>query len=305
MNVRETEFAGIDLSRYAVIPIWYGCNNDCTICMLANVKQRLNMVTPDRFRSLVRDLVNDGRYDGLILSGAEITTFDLLEQYVREVASYGWFTKIQIQTNGRCLADCDYVSRLVSAGVNEFFISVHGPEPVHDAITRVPGSFRETMTGIMHLGKFPVRIITNSVLTRSNYHGIIPLLRMLSDGPAHELHIWNYFPMERIDTRDLIVRLTDVMALFPDLIKIMVSAEKQLVLKGFPECISPGAPCFIDSRFPLNLIQDDFWSEFGKNGFSTCCYRAICSSRMCWALSSAYIDKFGDEHLLLSPRTGG
>ena len=305
MSLTETPFNGIDLSRYAVIPVWYDCNNDCTICMLANVKHRLNTVTPGKFRSLLRGLVNDGRYDGLILSGAEITTFNFLEQYVKEAASYGWFKKIQIQTNGRRLADHDYARRLINAGVNEFFISVHGLEPVHDAITRVPGSFQETMSGIAHLSEFPVNIITNTVLTRINYHGIIPLLQMLCEGPAHQLNMWNYFPMERTDTRDYVVKMSDVIALFPDFIKIMASSGRQLVLKGFPECISPGAPCFIDSRFPLNLIQDDFWSEFGKNGFATCCYRDRCSSSMCWALSHAYREKFGDEHLLLSPRTGG
>jgi len=305
MSAGENHFRGIDLSRYAVIPIWYHCNNDCSICMLAKVKNRLDTVNPAQFRSLVRGLVKDGRYDGLILSGAEITTFEHLELYVREAASYRRFKKIQIQTNGRHLASPDYVERLVDAGVNEFFISVHGMEPVHDAITRVPGSFRETMEAIANLAGYPVNIITNTVLTRINYHEIVPLLRMLCAMPIHELHIWNYFPMERSDTHDMIVSIPEVTALFPDIVKVLSTAGKQLVLKGFPECISPGDPCFIDSRFPLNLIQDDFWAEFGKNGFATCYYREMCSSKKCWALSRAYIEKFGDEHLLLSPRRGG
>jgi MoaA/NifB/PqqE/SkfB family radical SAM enzyme len=305
MMSRESQGNGIDLSRYAVIPVWYSCNNDCSICMLANVKHKLGTVKPEAFRSLVRGLVKDGRYDGLILSGAEITTFEYLERYVKEASSYGRFNKIQLQTNGRRLADRDYVHRLVDAGVNEFFVSVHGLEPVHDAITRVPGSFRETMAGIVNLSKFPVNIITNTVLTRCNYHGIVPLLRLLCDGPICELHMWNYFPMERSDTQDMIVSMHDVMALFPDVVKILLATGKQLALKGFPECISPGAPCFVDSRFPLNLIQDDFWSEFGKNGFATCCFREICTSKRCWALSRAYIEKYGDEHLILTPRTGG
>lgn len=305
MIEQEYRFYGIDLSRYAVIPVWYVCNNDCSICMLAKVKNRMNTVKPARFRSLVRGLIKDGRYDGLILSGAEITTFEYLEQYVKGVASYGWFKKIQIQTNGRRLADPEYVKRLVDAGVNEFFISVHGLGPVHDAITRVSGSFRETMTGILNLSKYPVNIITNMVLTRINYHAIIPLLRLLCEGPIHELHMWNYFPMERSDTQDMIIRMADVIALFPEIVKILDSAGKQLVLKGFPECISPRGPIFIDSRFPLNLIQDDFWSEFGNNGFGTCYYREQCAAGRCWALSRAYIEKYGDEHELLSPRTGG
>ena len=35
----------------------------------------------------------------------------------------GWFETIQIQTNGRKLAEPAYLRRLIEAGVNEFFIS--------------------------------------------------------------------------------------------------------------------------------------------------------------------------------------
>ena len=305
MNGMMKQNGSIDLSRYAVIPIWYHCNSNCTICMLSNVKQKMNTVTPEQFRTLLSRLVQDGRYDGIILSGAEITTFPHLEAYVKEIASFGWFKKIQIQTNGRRLADPLLVRKLVDAGVNEFFISLHGLEQVHEAITRVPGSFRETIAGFMNVSEYPVNIISNTVMTRANYHGIIPLLQFLASGPPHELNIWNYFPMGEHDSRDLIVSLTDVMTLFPAMITAVGPSGKPLVLKGFPECIAPGAPCYIDSNFPLNLIQDEFWYEFGKNGFASCCHREQCSSHLCLALSRAYIRKFGVEESILSPRSGG
>lgn len=291
----------IDLKRYAVIPIWYGCNSSCTICMLSNVKGRLGTVDFDSFSRLVRALVSERRYDSLILSGAEITTFNHIEQYVRFAASFRWFRKIQIQTNGRRLADAEYVKKLVDAGVNELFISVHGPEDIHDAITGVPGSYSSTMKGICNIAEFPVNIITNTVLTRTNLGSLISFFAHLGSLPVHEMHLWNFFPMAASDQRDLLVSMPELLSLLPEIKSAIAPSSKPLVLKGFPECLSPGEPCYIDSDFPLNLIQDDFWDEFSKNGFGTCAHKNVCSAERCWGLSSAYVKKYGDENRLLSP----
>ena len=88
------------------------------------------------YKKAVRDLVfgpdheivASGRFDGLILSGAEVTTCPELEAYVRHAASLGRFKKIQIQTNGRRLSDRGRLEGLIESGVNEFFVSIHGLE---------------------------------------------------------------------------------------------------------------------------------------------------------------------------------
>jgi len=294
----------MNLGRYAVIPIWYACNNDCTICMLSQVKGQLPNVDFPAFRGLVNALVTDGGYDGLILSGAEITTCDHLEHYVRYAASFGYFKKIQIQTNGRKLADQRFLHRLIAAGVNEFFISVHGPEEVHDAITRRPGSYRETMAGIANLGACDVNVVSNTVLTALNYHHIVPLVSDLCAAPVSELNIWNLFPMESRDSRNLLVSLADLadlVALVPEIMAAGETAGKPVVFKAFPECLASGPPCFFDNSFPLNLIHDRFWCEFAANGFGTCVYKDVCGARDCWGLSSAYIARFGDERDRLTP----
>jgi MoaA/NifB/PqqE/SkfB family radical SAM enzyme len=299
----DRPYTRIDLKKYAVIPVWYGCNSNCTICMLAKIKNRLATVDFAAFSRLVTALVNDGRYDSLILSGAEVTTFAELEHYIRFAASFGYFKKIQLQTNGRKLADKVYLRTLVAAGANEFFVSVHGVEGIHDQITRTPGAYAATRKGLDNLAQFPVNVISNTVLTRTNYLGIMPLLDELCALPLGEMHLWNYFPMERTDRSDLVVSIPSLAALFPGIMETVDKAGKILVLKGFPECIAPGFPVVVDSDFPLNLIQDDFWSGFAENGFGSCVYKEHCKASACWGLSSAYVDKYGDERALLQPLT--
>ena len=298
-------FARVDLSRYVVISIWFGCNNRCTICMLGDMKGKLPAIGFDQFRRVLYQIRNEGRFRNLILSGAEVTTFDELDRYVQFAASLGWFKKIQIQTNGRRLADKEYIRHLVDCGVNEFFVSIHGPEEVHDAVARVPGAFQETLEGIRKLEAFDVNVITNTVLTTANLRDIPALFALLLRARVSEVHLWNYFPMERVDSKDLVVSMNAFAAMLPALLSLGEEAGKALVFKSFPSCLSKGEPGFFDNFFPVTVLPDLFWREFSECGFGACVHRqrGACQVRDCWGLSSAYIHKYGDERALLSPLT--
>ncbi len=295
----------IDLGKYCVISIWFGCNNDCAICMLSKVKSSLPVIGFDRYRKALIDIMRDGRFENLILSGAEVTTFDALDRYVRCAAALGWFKKIQIQTNGRRLSDRRYLDHLIRCGVNEFFVSIHGFEETHDAATRIPGSFKETLAGLRNLSRCDANVISNTVLTKSNFSEMIRFVAFLCGEGVSEIHLWNYFPMENIDSRDLIVSLTDLLRLLPELLSLVKAAGKVLVLKSFPLCLSAGPPVFFDSVFPVTILPDLFWREFSKCGFGKCVYRETgeCNTVECWGLSSAYIQQYGDERSLLKPIT--
>jgi MoaA/NifB/PqqE/SkfB family radical SAM enzyme len=294
---------GIDLAGYIDLPVWYGCNNDCIICMLSGLKHRLPTVGFDLFKQSVAHMVGDGRYRNLILSGAEVTTFDFLDRYVRFAASFGWFNKIQIQTNGRKLSDPDYAEKLIASGVNEFFISVHGLEAVHDLTTRTIGSFKQTITGIRNLVKYDVSVITNTVLTKINYNGLSDAISFLCREKVNELQLWNYCPMERADSKDLLVGMKDLVRVLPVIREKMMPTGKALVLKHFPQCLPVSGPVFLDSRVPLLLIHEIFWRQFDENRFGSCIHRKDCSAVDCAGLSRAYIEKFGDEKDLLCPIT--
>lgn len=293
----------VDLSSYCVISIWFGCNNNCFICMLSGLKRQLPGIGFEGFKKALIDIRDEGRFENLILSGAEVTTFKDLYKYIQFAASLGWFKKIQIQTNGRRLADKDYLNRLIEIGVNEFFISIHGLEKVHDAITRTPGSFGETIQGIRNLESYSVNVITNTVLTTFNYHHVPQLMSSLCHTRASEIHLWNFYPMERTDSKNLVVSIRDFTRLLHNILPTFREAGKPLVLKSFPECLSEGEPGFFDSRYPATVLPDIFWKKFSESGFGMCIYRqrGECKNLECWGLSDAYIQKYGDERDLLSP----
>ena len=296
-----TTMVRVDLGKYVVMSVWFGCNNDCLICMLGAMKRRLPAIDCDTFRRVTTAIAHEGRFRGLILSGGEVTTCDELDRFVRFAASLGWFRRIQIQTNGRRLCDKSYLQHLIACGVNEFFVSIHVLEAVHDAVTGIPGSFQETMGGFSCLEEFPVNVISNTVLTRSNLQDIPGLMRVLSRGRTSEMQVWNYSPMERTDSMNLIVSLSDLRELLSEVHPLAKAARKPLVLKSFPECLPVEPPVCVDNLFPTTVLPDPFWRQFNENGFGWCRYRDACASRTCWGLSSAYVGKYGDARHLLTP----
>ena len=291
----------VDLRKYMVVSIWWGCNNDCTLCMLSGLKHQLPPIGFESYKQLIDSVVRDDKFENLILSGAEVTTFEELDKYVQFAASFGWFKKIQIQTNGRKLSDRAYLEHLIGCGVNEFFISVQGLQEVHDAIARRPGAYEETLAGIHHLEDLDVPFITNTVLTRENYHQVVPLMAMLSKTKSMELHLWNLFPMEKTDSKNLIISIKEFLALLPEIIAVIKPLDKALILKAFPHCLTIQAPAVLDGRVPAAVLPDRFWQEFNECGFGTCVYRSDCRAQDCWGLSRAYRQKYGDENGLLSP----
>lgn len=269
--------------------------------MLSGFKDRLPPIGFDDFKRLVKNMISQGHFRNLILSGAEVTTFDDLDRYVRYAASQEWFDKIQIQTNGRNLKDKAYVKHLVDSGVNEFFVSIYGIEEVHDNITGVAGSFKEVMQGIRNLSCFDVNIISNTVLTQLNLRPSKDLFSLLAGEKVSEIHAWNLFPMSNIESGDILLDLKEFAGLLPEILSVIKPSGKPVVFKSFPECLSIGEPGFFDGFFPVTVLPDAFWEKFSECGFGKCFYRDQCRAEGCWGLSSAYINRYGDERDLLRP----
>jgi hypothetical protein len=112
--------------------------------------------------------------------------------------------------------------------------------------------------------------------------------------------------MGKTDDKDLVVSLAELLGLLPELSSIVQGAGKVMVLKSFPLCLPAGPSVYFDSVFPVTILPDLFWREFSKCGFGRCVHREAgeCSSVECWGLSSAYLQKFGDERDLLKPLAG-
>ena len=86
-------------------------------------------------------------------------------------------------SNGRALADMSLVTELKQAGLHYCAVSIEGTETIHDSITRIPGSFKQSIQGLQNLMSAGIR--SNSITTVSKYNlaiieDIVIMLKNLS-----------------------------------------------------------------------------------------------------------------------------
>ncbi|MEY4983155.1 MAG: hypothetical protein RIR62_1421, partial [Pseudomonadota bacterium] len=282
----------------------FRCNLRCTHCMIEGTMSQLAPTEGADFDAVLQKQAATGQWDGLVLTGAEITLRRDLPEIVARAKAAG-FGHIRIQTHGMQLHRPDYLERLVAAGADEFFISVTaGSEARHDAITKVAGSWQRMRAGIDLIEtRFPhVAIITNTVITAESVDELEAVVAAFAGYRTVVQHeFWNFFPMDEVDHKALCVPLVRLMPPLRAAIAAARRAGRLVEVKNVPECLMGDDRDALVNTQPLLVIDEAFWEGFDRNGFYTCPHRQRCGATECLGLTTAYLRRFGDEAALLSP----
>jgi MoaA/NifB/PqqE/SkfB family radical SAM enzyme len=300
----RTEINLNDHHRYVSITMEFRCNLRCVHCMIEGTMHRLKPSNDENFEAVLQIQREEKKWDGLILTGSEITLLRTLPDLAKK-ARHAGFKHIRIQTHGMHLSRVDYVNRLIDAGIDEFFISVAGHDAkTHDEITEVKGSFDRMMRGIEYLDSKndPVKIITNTVVTRLSYRSLSEIVRLLAPYNAVvQNEFWNFFPMSEDDPKSLIVPYPELMPYINAAIEECYKLGKGIEVKNVPRCLlGPWKRALVNAQ-PTLHIDPEFWTEFDKNEFYQCPHRSACSALDCLGLTTAYIRNYGNEIALLKP----
>jgi MoaA/NifB/PqqE/SkfB family radical SAM enzyme len=294
-----------DHRDYVSMTMEFRCNLRCVHCMIEDTMHRLVPESADRFEELLAQNAQQRRWKGLILTGSEITLRRDLPELARRARAAG-FEHVRIQTHGMHLAQEDYCDALIGAGVDEYFVSVAGPDAeTHDAITTVPGSFEKTLRGLEILdGRADAVTLTNTVVTRRSFK----LLPAVVDRLAHlrrlvQMEFWVYWPMSESDEKDLIAPHVEIAPYLREAVARARALGRGVEIKNFPQCLLGDEGAALMNTQPQLFVDPAFWPEFMRNGFYQCVYRDRCASTECLGLSTAYIAKFGYEDKILHPLT--
>ena len=302
---RVTGLSLRDHEKYVSLTMEFRCNLKCVHCMIEGTMDRLAPTSDATLDDICRDQQDTGRWEGLVLTGSEITLRRDLPDIARRAKAAG-FAHVRIQTHGMHLGRTDYADRLVDAGVDEYFVSVAGSDvESHDRITQVRGAWDKMMRGMEHLDRYDhVRLITNSVVTTQSYR----LLPGMVDALSHlqrlvQMEFWNFFPMAPDDPKDLAARHSDILPYLREAILSCRAKGRFVEVKNFPECLLGELGDALVNAQPMLMIDPDFWTEFDRNGFYQCPHQSRCTSTECLGLTTAYRAKYGDEADLLTPMT--
>jgi molybdenum cofactor biosynthesis enzyme MoaA len=155
------------------LPVGALCNNNCQFCMESNREARAeaaSQLTLERARWIMQQ--HRGAQEVCFTSG-EPTTRPDLEKLIAAAHALD-FSRISLMTNARRLSYAPYAARLVRAGLNRVYVSIHGDSALlHETLTRTPRSFLQTVRGIVNLANLrqagvALNLNTSTVLTRRN-----------------------------------------------------------------------------------------------------------------------------------------
>ncbi|HEY3498536.1 MAG TPA: radical SAM protein [Polyangiaceae bacterium] len=283
------------------VTVDFHCNSACVFCIVQEGMNRYKGLPFERFQALIEENRRSAKYQRVIFTGGEVTLEKSLPSYVRAARDSGSFRYLRLQTNGRRLADPAYAKALVADGLNEFFVSIHGHDASsHDAITQRPGSFDELVQGLDHLRALDVRIITNTVMVRSNVGSLSPIVELAALRGVSRMEFWNYLPMEdQADERGLIAPMSELVPALRAALDRCGELGLEAVVKYVPHCLLGPHADLLDNSQPDVVIVEDFWRTFPK---FNCLYEAVCEhSERCLGLHHAYVNRFGWELGRLEP----
>ncbi len=160
------------------LAITYRCNNNCSHCYNARSRQypELNLEEWKR----VIDRVWAHRIPHIVFTGGEPTLNADLPELIAYAESQGVITGLN--TNGRKLADANFVQSLVDAGLDHVQITLESHDPsIHDKMVLSKGAWEETVAGIKNVLASKLYVMTNTTLLTHNSPTIDATLKFLGE----------------------------------------------------------------------------------------------------------------------------
>src|SRR5689334_24366420 len=145
------------------IDLTYRCNERCVHCYLDHDDH--GEMTTAEIRGVLRQLADAGVFF-LTLSGGEV----LVRRDFFKIVEYGrsLLFNIKVKTNGVLITEAR-AHRLAELGVEDIQLSVYSHlAAVHDAITKLPGSFARTVKAVALLRSAGIKVTIANILMRQN-----------------------------------------------------------------------------------------------------------------------------------------
>lgn len=240
------------------IKVGFSCNNHCKFCVQGNKRDILKDKTTGEIKSILKACLREG-IEGVVFTGGEPMLREDILELVKFAKSSG-FVSIQIQTNGRMFAYEEVCRSMIKAGVNEFGPSLHGnTASLHDSLTCAKGSFAQTTKGIRNLRALGQRVMTNTVITQSNFKKIPGIARLLVslDVSQFQFAFIHISGTAKLNTRKIVARKKDVMPYVYKGLEIGLKAGKMVMTEAIPYCLMKGYEKYIAERIiPSTKVID-------------------------------------------------
>jgi len=169
-----------------LLKIYNMCNNNCLVCKVLNKK--VNKKTLDEIKQHLDVIANK---EELIISGGE----PALREDVFDIIGYAkgiGFKRVILETNGRLFCYKDFCEKMIRSGVDQFNVYLYSNRPeVHDSITKVKGSWMQTVEGIKNLIDMNAIVQANVVVCKENYRDLNNTINLLRKMKINYMNIFS------------------------------------------------------------------------------------------------------------------
>lgn len=241
----------------------------------------------------------------IVLTGGEPTIRPDILELVRYAKKTG-FKTIQIQSNGRLFAYKSFCKDIIEAGATEFSPALHGHiAALHDYLTGAEGSFNQVVSGIKNLKSLGQLVITNTVITKSNYRHLPQIAELLvSLGvDQYQFAFVHALGSAGENLSSVVPRMELIEPYVKKGLDVGIKAGKRVMTEAIPYCFMRGYEDFVaekiipDSKiYDYNKVISDFTSSRrneGKSKGPQC--RSCGKNEICEGPWKEYPAKFGWE----------
>ncbi len=158
----------------------YRCNNKCVHCYTSSPKEEVRELGTEDWRRVLDKLHDEVGVPNVTFTGGEPTMRNDLEELIAHAERKG--IVCGMVTNGRRLMDEEYAGSLVKAGLDYVQVTLESHrEEIHDRITGVAGSWRETVEGIRNLVREGIYVDVNATLLKDNIGDVEGLVELAAE----------------------------------------------------------------------------------------------------------------------------
>lgn len=299
-------------NKDVIMCIHFPCDLKCTDCWIDGFRTKLKPLTFDEFKLKIDDIVKNNQFNRVILSGGEVTLKKDIANYVRYARQYPSIKHVRIQTHGRHLRDKEFCQKLIDAGIDEYYVSLHGPNAqMHEEITLIPGSFNQTLAGMRTITELNASIWIATVVSNRNYKHLPDIVKLVDPFKVKELHFLNYVSVHLNDPKDLSAKHLDVSPYLQKTIDLVKKKNITPVVKYFPKCLLGEHKDCLYNETPI-LIIDPYFDKMNQDlSARSCPFRSVCPSEDCWGIALSQQEKYGVDgyspfalrHMIVEPAT--
>ncbi len=286
----------------AVVFSSFVCTNNCIFCAPAHSRKGNPDNLDDEIFSFIDDCARQSMKTLFFTGVGEPTLNRSLVHYVRHAKDNG-IENMFMFTNGYGITE-KLLTELTDAGMENFWVSLHGLGEVHDQIVRRDGSFVEAYRALSLINSLgPKRLNVNTCMNVLNLDQIEWLLEntlRFSHTTAHCLCLpeWDGNAYENRDLMCRLARLKErLSAIKPEEFPITI-------LDNVPYCVAPHLPHIGNVRNEVRIKRDASDSlvsnadNMGHNETPPACLDLGCEFfDRCVGVDRRYLAEYGDEEI--------